>query len=344
MKIEKKNIMITGIFILAIFITYMLLQILLPQETEVKNQLVIPSYTKKEYAYVEVERGNLEKSKTVILRYQSDVTQDYYFNIDFDKVGKVCVIKGDYVKRGDLLAELECQDIKDNIKRIKEEMQALDTNITYQKEMKSLADTKEEKEAFDLAIQNDTGSKNVLAEELKEAQMTLLDYQIYADIDGQVTYIPEYWDLIYANVSKSDKIISIEGVNSGFIGTFDEEYISVLEETTQIEIDDVSYDIKLMPLGEANDSGKLKIMYTLMDESIDMKNGASGKLTFELGKMENILYLPEKCIFIIHDECYVYRLDEDGYRSPIQVLVGETVGTYTEIKEGLEEGEQVCYE
>ena len=58
--------------------------------------------------------------------------------------------------------------------------------------------------------------------------------------------------------------------------------------------------------------------------------------------VKNVVYVNKKAVFVGSDEkSYVYVVDDQGYRSAVQVEVGATVDDKTIITTGLKAGEQV---
>ena len=58
--------------------------------------------------------------------------------------------------------------------------------------------------------------------------------------------------------------------------------------------------------------------------------------------ISNVIYVDEKAINEkSEDNYYVFTINDDGFRTAVDVTIGETVDGYTIIKSGLKAGEQV---
>jgi hypothetical protein len=57
--------------------------------------------------------------------------------------------------------------------------------------------------------------------------------------------------------------------------------------------------------------------------------------------MKDVVYVDSAAINTVDDKCFVYVLDENGYRDAVFVETGDVVDSYTIITAGLNGGEQV---
>ena len=69
--------------------------------------------------------------------------------------------------------------------------------------------------------------------------------------------------------------------------------------------------------------------------------GTRGYVTLVLDERHDALYLPNSCIYTADDQTYVFVEDADGMQSIQYVTVGMKGDSYTEITDGLGEGDIV---
>ena len=86
---------------------------LAPKEEVLPDAPVIQETKVKEYKKAEVLRGDIIDKVSVESRYTAFQSEELKFGINGSRIYNVYVEEGDYVKAGDLLAELMMDDLKE---------------------------------------------------------------------------------------------------------------------------------------------------------------------------------------------------------------------------------------
>ena len=74
---------------------------------------------------------------------------------------------------------------------------------------------------------------------------------------------------------------------------------------------------------------------------MDYTSLSEAKIVLQRPVLKNVSYIETECVFYISSKSYVYIVDENGFREPRPVEVGNEVGDYIVIKSGIEPGEKV---
>jgi len=79
----------------------------------------------------------------------------------------------------------------------------------------------------------------------------------------------------------------------------------------------------------------------LNETDLDIKENATGVITLELDRREDVLYVPSSAIKTANGKPIVYVLDDNGIKTLKEVVTGFSANNKTEIVSGLEPGDQV---
>ncbi|MBO4367333.1 MAG: biotin/lipoyl-binding protein [Clostridia bacterium] len=333
---------------------------LLPVEQEYTVKPVIKNYNVSNYALSYVLFGDVQKTEVLTCRYVSVSTESLAFRIGGEYIGSIYVSKGDMVKKGDLLAELEVNGLKRSLADVEEEITSLELSIERTGERMSLAVATAAR--IDAVTGRDTASsvREQYASEIKRyedslsiARMRRDEYreqigksQLRAGIDGAVTYI--------RNVSEGQK--SVEGetfisladagnsvfyadtVNYDLLPTGDIVEIYVNKEYLEAEV------VSAESLGfreEFNNKGAKRIYFRALPPNASLETGDRGTLTITLEEAKDTLYIPVKALNEVDGRFFVYQCDEKGLKVMTDVVPGIITNKYAEIRSGLSEGDNV---
>lgn len=89
--------------------------------------------------------------------------------------------------------------------------------------------------------------------------------------------------------------------------------------------------------GDASSSNKV---YFKLVNDVPLKDHVL-TLTKEKAELKNVCYVDKRAILVQDEEAYVIKEMEDGNFQTVKVKVGDVVGAYVVIKEGLDEGDAV---
>ena len=108
----------------------------LAQEEVLPDAPVIQEAKLKEYKKAEVIRGDIIDKVSVDCRYSAFQSEELAFGINGLRIYNVYVEEGDYVKAGDLLAELMMDDLKEQIEAYLDNIESINLKISNQADLR----------------------------------------------------------------------------------------------------------------------------------------------------------------------------------------------------------------
>lgn len=205
--------------------------------------------------------------------------------------------------------------------------------------------------AYDRLIQSDEDTLYILGLQIEELRQELRPRQLYAGIDGTVTYVQKSTDDFFGLRTQKDVtfITITDRENMAFIvGGEDALLFPVGTEVTVVCKDQevLVRSVEPAELGIQNpaDSGKLTAFLKLVDPTAAVEENAEGKITLILEERRNVLYLDAGAVQTAEGQPFVYVLDETGLKVMQPVTTGLECDGKIEITGGLEEGDKVIME
>lgn len=351
-----------GIFLLLTVMAFMLSGCL-PKEEVLPDAPVIKTTEIKDYKKVEVIRGDIIDSIDIDCIYTALYMQDLKFNISQLPIGHVYVKEGDRVTKGDVLADLEMEDIDKRVKEYSENLELLNLKLENQYELKKLVvlnNTQlKQLEGYTKAIENQYTSEiavydneiekmkdniYIVEKRFEASHKDLEDHRITAGMDGIVSYVSSFnkgdisnKDLTYITIYNPEEMFFLaEGVN-----------LDKLKENMEVTVNLSTGDVQAVVLN-SNDlevEGITEGIYLkLLNGEEKLRLNDRGRITLILNEVKDVLYLP---ISVVHEEkgkSIVYVEDEDGFKSIKEIETGLVADRKIEILSGLMEGESVILE
>lgn len=205
--------------------------------------------------------------------------------------------------------------------------------------------------AYDRQIQSDEDTLYILGLQIEELRQELRPRQLYAGIDGTVTYVQKSTDDFFGLRTQKDVtfITITDRENMAFIvGGEDALLFPVGTEVTVACKDQevLARSVEPAELGIQNpeDSGKPTAFLKLVDPTAAVEENAEGKITLILEERRNVLYLDAGAVQTAEGQPFVYVLDETGLKVMQSVTTGLECDGKIEITGGLEEGDKVIME
>lgn len=189
-------------------------------------------------------------------------------------------------------------------------------------------------------------------EKLEEFDSVITDQVIKAENSGLVTEVSvEAGDTLTQNMN----IISLNDYESVTITlSVEEDDMEAAAPGNQVNVTVAAFPEevfkgKVTEIGDAQiDSNTNKTIYsvTVTVENIGdlLYQDMTADVTFVTEQTEEVLYIPNRAITTENETSYVLVKTEDGSIETRQVVTGFSDGVYTEIKEGLSQGETVIWE
>lgn len=205
--------------------------------------------------------------------------------------------------------------------------------------------------AYDRQIQSDEDTLYILGLQIEELRQELRPRQLYAGIDGTVTYVQKPTDGFFGLRTQKDVtfITITDRENMAFIvGGEDAPLFPVGTEVTVACKDQevLARSVEPAELGiqTPEDSGKPVAFLKLVDPTAAVEENAEGKITLILEERRNVLYLDAGAVQTAEGQPFVYVLDETGLKVMQPVTTGLECDGKIEITGGLEEGDKVIME
>lgn len=287
------------------------------------------------YKWKEVERGDIVNKITGYGYFQFVTKRDISFKYKIARFRAIYVEEGDVVKKGDLLAELDVENIE---KKIKSQKIALKKEeIDYAGLIARGADALTlEKAKLDIE------AKKIVLESLER------DYErgrLTAPIDGEVDYVTDSYK--EGDAIKTYKTIIRLADTSVTQLEYDGRNRRMLKQGTvvDVELDDKIYKGKVVPPPEnlpedLAEEAKEKVYIRLTDYEGKVEAGSIAKISLVLESRENVIRIPKHMVRSYGTQKYVYILEE-GLRKECNIKTGLETNDYIEVIEGLEEGDKL---
>ena len=367
-----------GVFLL--FATVMLLLSscgLMPVEDVLPESPTLVSYEQENQKMEVVMRGDLADVTVVDCKFMSAKKEGLFFPVGGELIGSIHVSLGESVEAGRLVAELsntlqqqileveyqkKVQEVKKGhlrdardletkqheiiIAHIEQELANADERLTPVLELQKQQQEQSYESKMDeyaKQIQNAEDSIYLLNLRLNEMKEGLERKQLFAGIDGTVTYVR---DVPLGTRSTKDQVLveitdlgsmafTVSGTEAAYFPVGTEVVITCQKrEFTARSVDPAE-------MGIVPEEGQ-QIAYLKLDQpDAVLQEGERGKIQLTLEERKNVLYLTKNAVRTSDGEPFVYMLDEDGLRYMQKISTGMEADGLIEILDGLDEGDQV---
>lgn len=336
-----------------------------PEEEAIRTAPVIRAYTRQEYHTLQVRRGDLIRSAKVTCQYVPVKTASLAFALNDEYVDKVLVQAGDTVEEGQLLAQLQLGDLEQRIEEVGNVIAEQELRYTYQQKLYELAlrrhevtadklTEEEQAEAME-AIKADFASRSQEILDALELQKLTLDAlqdelalrQICASFGGTVSRVSKYEDGDVSSLSAS-ALTLVHSTMSLFKASTEQWERFQAGDEYEIVVRNQPYravvtDEAALGLEETERvPGKRADVYFMLSEpAFELEEGNVGTLVLVLSEHHDVMYVPNGALSATDGNPIVYYQREDGMKAIKTVETGVTVGEYTEVISGLQEGEEI---
>ncbi|UVI28688.1 efflux RND transporter periplasmic adaptor subunit [Paenibacillus spongiae] len=312
---------------------------LLPQEEELEKlpAIQIPKISQKpEYS---VKRGTLELKVSGSGKLMSEREEILYFTEDNQRITDVYVKAGDKVKKGQVLAELDTGNMKNQI--LRKEIELEKTGLDLKELLREASGDNE------ILLRKQELEYKLQKEELAELQSALADSKLTAPYDGTiVSFTAEKGDMTKSyekvgQIADMDALVVAVQFSSG-----DLKHIAPGMETV-VGINtagDHMGKVRRLPVSGSQQEEDSLDSYALIDlkklpESVQHGTPLSASVIIE--RQENALYIPSAALRKQNGRHYVLVSNADGSKGEVDVEIGVQTVTDVEIIKGLKEGQKV---
>lgn len=314
------------------------------------------------YITAAVEYGEVVQSAKLTCNYTPTEYEDLAFGVEERLIEQVNVKEGDIVSKGDLLASVDVEDLKDSIEELEYQIERQNLELIHNKELRAFdtdraktlyahsrkdEDSKEkhEEELLDIqeqyynTIQDLEDSIALNQKRLDQYKEELNGGQLVAGISGEVTFVQK--SLVDTYSEEDKRVITISNLDSCYFIVDDATYADSFVDGTTVQIvykaDGVETYVDVTPVNREQWD---KQMYFKTVNGEIIENGQEGTIYLELGRKNNVLCVPSDAVHEAEDGKFVYVL-ENELLNMRYVEVGLENTEVTEIISGLEQGETV---
>ena len=333
---------------------------LLPVEETLPDAPITRRDPASEFTMTFVQRGDLARTQRYSVTYRAVRQEKLCFAQDGLRVENVYVAKGDSVRVGQLLMELEQEPLQARCDEAQARCDEAALALAQAQENRELArgqyaltlrgmDEEQREDAptmeeallgHDRSIQRLEDELALARQELTQLREELEKRQLRAGIDGVVTFVRSVQPDERSSVSQIMVILSDSDSALFVVSTKAPE---IFPEGLEVEVNlnQTVYPCTVISAQEAGASGENEVYLRCSLPTAELSDGDSGYLYLELERCEDVLYVERTAVKSMDGKQFVYMQGEDGLRCTQQVTTGREVGSFVEILSGLDEGDAV---
>lgn len=316
------------------------------KEEEVLPEILPPQISQKpEY---EVTTKTLETKVQVIGKLISMQEETLFFTLGDKHIKEIYVKSGDQVQAGDIIAELDVEDLK---KQLRNE------RLAFRREENLMKETLRARDEMD-ALEFE--EKQIAFEEKRQALVDLEE-----EIAKATIYAPFAGTIVSLSKLKGDTVKAYDPIAI----VADTALITPAAKLTKTELEKVAVGMEAVVSisSVGNFKGKVKqlpvnsteqdgggvpggenrperpedfMIVELPDLPKDLNRGTPISINIITKRTENAIVIPPSTLRSIGSRTYVQVIDEEGKRE-VDVEVGQQTATDVEILQGLEPGQKV---
>lgn len=287
---------------------------------------------------VEVKLSSIESSVECTGTYVSVYQQDVYYSTRAGRLKAVNVKEGAAVKKGDILAEVDTDNLEKEIAF--QELNLKRAQLTYDKMKSQYTGSSAD---IDLELARLSVEESTLR--LENMKADLESAKLRAPIDGQVTYFNgakvgdsvNTFQVIFTIADPTNLQIRYAGDQ---LTEFKLGYQVEITQGTQKYAGEVVATPEEMP-ADANPQKKQSILINAAEIPDDTKMGVTVTIKLVKEKKDDVIVISKGLINVFSGRTYVNILNKDGIREERDVEVGISTPTEVEIRKGLSVGELV---
>ena len=293
------------------------------------------------------------------------VSRDYcnYYSANVN-ISQIYVEPGDTVNAGDVLAVCDVDEAKKQLQECKDALahendtyeisaQISDTQIKLWEsqaagqENNTLIATEQENERYDKQLHEYRVQK--INEQMALYQQIVDDGTLKAAHSGLVTYTKKLTGgrsaAAYENIvivsDTDDLVLDIKdtAINEYKYSDYDKKYVIVDGE--KYDVTESQYTSEVLVLSKINN--RYPDVCVESREKLFLTAGQTYPVYFEKTKVDQALVVGKDSIYKDGDTRYVYVKNDEGGREKRIITTGESDENYTQVTEGLKEGELVYY-
>lgn len=337
---------------------------LAPKEEVLPNAPVLKNVVVEEYKKVSVVRGDITDSTVVECTYTAFRDEKFNFPGNGHRLTSISVEKGDMVEKGQVMAEVELQDLMTQILNKKNAIESIEMKIAQAEELKQWAQNtrsalsvydeynEQMNDSYNQEIENQDNTLSKLMDDLRIEELRLESLEddvrsrkLIASWDGIVASVASYneWetatkDKTYITLYDPETMVFVtNGKFSELFQVGDQLIVTVADMEYVAQV--ISSDEFAESLDQ-NNVGK-EVYLRIISEGAQPERGDRGTITFVHKEYKDVLYLQSSVVLSDNGKYLVYVEDESGFKVLREIEVETTVGDKYIIKSGLNDGDSV---
>lgn len=318
---------------------------ILPTEEEFDAAPMVKEYEGSKTGKYTVVKGDMVQTESLVANYQGTEEADYAGSADGSRIKKICVSKGQKVKKGTVLVQEYLDEEEEALKSDQRQIESLQLQISQAKQMKKreleqlgrTGGSKEEKRnvrtQYDAQIKNCESSLQLTRLDMQELQETIRSATIVSGINGTVTFVDHSFNGGYAN--EENVLVTVQGPKKNRFRC-NTKYTEHFKEGQEVVVTVLGQQVKTTVK-----KGKGTVMYLHPKTTLSLKNNVPGTVDIVLKEKKNVLYVPTALIFDMGGKKVVYMEGKKGVKETREVTTGVQIMNQIEITGGLKENEQI---
>lgn len=289
-------------------------------------------YSRLGYRTGEVVYGDI--TNRITLELKGDNIEDFptKSNLDNPELEKVYVEEGDYVHKGQILAEFKMEKLQDeldsyrfNVFECENELERLhklyDADFYY---------------AYGTEIRDAEDNLTIAKARLAELENRTSDYRLVAPVDGVVTRISE--DIYKDNLAKNTNLITVTTQPRFYVCTNDINYNFNIGDVFHGKTGIIESDFTLVSYNETENM----LYFTTNTDLYTVNSRMATDLEVSSETLQNQLYVEKNMIQIVNGIEYLYVLNDNDLFTPKEIKTEKIFGDYAVISGDVKAGDTVC--
>ena len=318
---------------------------ILPTEEEFDAAPLVKEYDGSKIGKYTVVRGDMVQTESIAAHYQGTKKTDLTGADGGSRIKKICVTKGQNVKKGDVLVEEYLEEEEETLKGNKRQIESLQLQISQAKQMRKreleqldrTGGSKEEKEnvrtQYDAQIRNCESTLKLTKLDIKELEETIRGASMVSNIDGKVIFVDRSLEGGYAN--EENTLVTVQAVKKNRFRC-ETEYADHFRNGQEVIVTVLGQQYKTRVK-----KGKGNLLYFYPKQALSLKNSVTGTVDLILKEKKNVLSVPAALIFDMGGKKVVYVEGKNGVKETREVTTGVQIQNQIEITDGLKENEQI---
>ena len=318
---------------------------ILPTEEEFDAAPLVKEYDGGNTGKYTVVRGDMVQTESIAAQYQGTKKAELTGRDGGSRIKKICVTKGQKVKKGDVLAEEYLDEEEEALKSDKRQIESLQLQISQAKQMKKreleqldkTGGSKEEKEnvktQYDAQIKNCESTLELTKLDIKELEETIRGASMVSQISGKVIFVDKSFVGGYAN--EENTLVTVQAAKKNRFRC-KTEYADYFKNGQEVTVTVLGQQYKTKVKKE-----KGNLLYFYPRQALSLKNSVTGTVDLILKEKKDVLSVPTALIFDMGGKKVVYVEGKNGVKETREVTTGVQIQNQIEITGGLKENEQI---